>query len=183
MDLFVVGLIAGMQKVADIAIGEVVDAVHDAVRGLLDRGQAYDDDSVLSILLAPEHPEDIRLESLVLFMEEKFAVTVDDKDVRKVFETGTLCDLARIISKQTMEKKADFGSYKKHQAYYRKRHQLAIKRRQYRMAHLSKERRRGMIYKKQVKRGARRPAKRFGTAQSGYSFRGGYGSKVKHRQF
>jgi hypothetical protein len=183
MNPHLAGIQAGMEKVAGNVIGAVADDVSAALRGLLDRDQAFGDDDVLSELLGAENNEDDRLEKLVVFLEEGYEVTLEDKHLKKVFEGATVRDLAKMLSSAVMEKSADFKRFKTHQRYYRHRHQAALKRRQYRMSHLHQERRRSKIYRRQVKRGARKPARRIGTSQSGYGFIGGYGSKVKHQAF
>jgi acyl carrier protein len=162
------------------AIGEVSDDVYAAVRELAG-DVALDKDTILADLLEKEHDDDSRLEHLVMFLEDKYGVTLADKEIQRAFRYGTLGDLAVDLSGHLMAKEADMKRFKRHQNYYRHRHQAAIKRKQYRMSHLHQERRRGRIYRRKVKRGQIRPATRFGNKQTGYSFVGGFGSKRGRR--
>jgi hypothetical protein len=162
-------------------IGEVIDVIHEALAGLVHGDRYSGDDDALADILESEGEEDDRLEKLVMFLESKFNVTLTDDEVKRTFRHGTVSDLARDISSHLMVKSADYKAFKTHQRYYRHRHQAAIKRKQYRMTHLHQERRRSKIYRRKVKRGQIRPAKRYGNPQTGYKFRGGYGQKRKRR--
>jgi len=177
------GMIHGMTKVAKKAIGEVVDIVYDSIRGLLASGVDFDDQTVLAILFEPEHDKDTRLESLIFNLEQRFSVSFDDKELAKIFDESTVKMLSDMASKKVMEKTADFARFQRHQNYYRQRHQIAVKKRTYRMSHLQQERRRSRRYRKQVKRGQRKKATRMGSAAAGFKFIGGYGSKVRHPTF
>lgn len=158
-DAFVAGAAAGMTKVAVRAdVGEVV---YEAISGQLEPGMSASPDDDLDTLM----PETGQLEKLLLFLEDRFDIRFGDREMTRLFATGTVDDLVESVSHK-ISKTAGYS----HQSYMLHRERHKARARSYRLANAVRLRKKAKIYRRKVERGVIRPRRRVGSASSGYQF-------------